>query len=331
MLFAFAVSVVPTKAAADQDDATVAAPSRVKVKDGIVTLTLDAKTQRKGGIVSAPASTVRMRHQILGFGTVLDSEKITALHDTYRAAKARLQTAKANLAVSRAAYDRAKTLFMDSKEIPVSQLESKQGTFQVDRASLATAQSRVATVTANMYQLWGGVLGKALIDGTPLAADLIERRAYIVKVTLPPGAKITPAPKTVSATLDDGTEIPLSYISSATTTDPAIQGISYFYETPATDGVLPGLNVFASFKSPAVVKGVQVPASAVVWLQGKAWIYLRTGPETFTRREISPDRPSPHGGYVVTGLPGRANIVVVGAQMLLSEEFRAQTAIGDQD
>jgi hypothetical protein len=73
-----------------------------------------------------------------------------------------------------------------------------------------------------------------------------------------------------------------------------------------------------------------VPESAVVWLQGKAWVYLRTGPETFVRREVTPDLAGPDGGYIVSGLAADTQVAVRGAQMLLSEEFRAQVR-GDQD
>ena len=40
------------------------------------------------------------------------------------------------------------------------------------------------------------------------------------------------------------------------------------------------------------------------------------------------------GGYLVRGIPDDAEVVVKGAQMLLSEEFRAQTragGLGDTD
>lgn len=331
LVIALVFSPASARAGDGEAESTVEAPSRVKVEDGVVTLTLDAETQQQGGIEAAPLISSHSERHILAYGTVLDSAKLTNLHDTYLAATAQLQTAKARLAVSRAAYDRAKTLFKKWRQISTSVLQSKEGTFRVDQASLASAQSRLATVTASVYQDWGAVLGRALIDGTPLANDLIERRAYLVQVTLPSGITITPAPKTVSATLDDGTKITLNFVSSATETDPAIQGISYFYETPATIGVLPGLNVFASLKSPQDLKGVHVPASAVIWLHGEAWIYLHTGRDTFIRRQISPDQPAADGGYIVTNLPAHAKIVVVGAQMLLSEEFRAQTAVGDQD
>ncbi|HUZ71450.1 MAG TPA: hypothetical protein VMU87_00570 [Stellaceae bacterium] len=330
---AFPPFVIPSKA--DEDDAaegTVNAPSRVSVRDGVITLTLDAAAQRNGGIETAPPMSPPSQDSVTGYGTVLDAAPLTDLNNRYRDAKARLQMAQARLTVSRAAYERAKTLYKDRQNISAAKLQSAAGNFQVDLASLAAARSSLATVTASAQQSWGPVLGKALIEDAPLIKHLIERRAYLVKVTLSPGVTVTPPPQTASATLDGGTKIALDFVSPAATTDPEIQGIAYFYEAPAENGVLPGLNVLASLPGAAAARGVVVPESAVVWLQGKAWVYLRTSPNTFIRREIAPGWPGPDGGYIVTGLPEGAQIVVAGAQMLLSEEFRAQAAIGgDQD
>ena len=50
---------------------------------------------------------------------------------------------------------------------------------------------------------------------------------------------------------------------------------------------------------PWQVEGVAVPASAVVWWQGRAWIYQRTGASSFTRMTIATDLPAPDGGYIV--------------------------------
>ena len=72
-----------------------------------------------------------------------------------------------------------------------------------------------------------------------------------------------------------------------------------------------------------------MPASAVVWLQGQAWVYRRTGPETFTRVTIATDLPAPGGGYFTNDVAEDAEIVMHGAQLLLSEEFRAQIQVGE--
>ena len=115
----------------------------------------------------------------------------------------------------------------------------------------------------------------------------------------------------------------------ATSTNPKLQGTTWFYRAPADGGLLPGLNFTVSLAVETAEHGLIVPEAAVVWLQGKSWIYLRRGATKFERREIVPDRMAQDGGTIVTGLSGDSEIVIRGAQVMLSEEFRSQAPIED--
>jgi hypothetical protein len=299
------------------------------MKDGMTVLTLSAADRRNSGIETARPDPPPARATIVAFGTVLDAAPLTDLSNRYLEAKTQVQTAGARLAVSRAAFERAKILHKDQQNISTAQLQGAEGSFEVDRAALVAAQFRLTSVAAAAQQAWGGVLGAAIIDRAPLLTRLIERRDYLIKVTLPPGAAMTARLDTGIARLNGETEMPLTFISAATTTDPRLQGISYFYRAAAEGAALPGSNLLVQLPVSPVPRGVVVPESAIVWLQGRAWIYLGAGPSTFVRREIAPERPGPDGGYVVADLPADAEIAVRGVQMLLSEEFRAQTPIQD--
>ncbi|HEV2302441.1 MAG TPA: hypothetical protein VGR91_12810 [Stellaceae bacterium] len=302
---------------------------RVQVKNGVVTLTLSAADQQHDGILTARPAAPPSPPTVVAYGTVLDAASLTALSNQYLDATTQVQTAEARLAVSRAAFERAKILHGDQQNVSTAELQRAQGSFAVDRAALAAARARMAMVTANARQGWGNVLGKALIDGAPPIAALIARRQYLVKVILPPGVTLETAPATATARSSGATGIRLAFVSPATSTDPKLQGVGYFYSAPAESRLLPGMNLRVMLPASPVAGGLVVPQSAVVWLQGKAWVFLRTAPRTFVRREIAPDRPGPGGGYIVAGLPPGAEIVVQGAQMLLSEEFRSQVPIED--
>ena len=304
-------------------------PVRLTMKDGVAVVTLSAAEQQNGGIETARLNPPTAPETVIGYGTILDAAPLAELNDRYLEAETQMHTATAKLAVSRAAFERAKILHKDQQNISAAQLQGAEGSFEVDKAALAAAQSRLRSVSTSARQAWGGVLGAALVDRTPLIAGLIERREYLVRVTLPPGVAIATPPETATARLHGGSEIGLAFVSPATTTDPRLQGLSYLYKALAEGALLPGMNLEVSLAAEAIERGVVVPEAAVVWLQGKAWVYLHIDPTTFERRDIAPDRAGPDGGYVVTGLPPDTEIVVRGAQMLLSEEFRAQVPIED--
>jgi hypothetical protein len=323
--------VAPSRADdADKAESTVSPPpARVTTKNGLAVLTLSAAEQQASGIETARVQPAPARESVAGYGSVLDPAPLTELSNRYRAAENQVATATAKLAVSRGAFERAKILYKDRQNISAAQLQSAEGSFEVDKAVLDAAQSHLRSVAASARQAWGGVLGAALTDRNDQITRLIEREDYLVRVMLPPAAAVVTPPATATARLDGARELQLTYLSPATTIDPRLQGIGYLYRAAAQAGVLPGMNIEVLLTVQASGGGVVVPEAAVVWLQGKAWVYLRTDPKTFVRREIAPEHAGPDGGYVVTGLPPEAEIVVRGAQMLLSEEFRAQVPIED--
>ncbi len=67
-----------------------------------------------------------------------------------------------------------------------------------------------------------------------------------------------------------------------------------------------------------------IPASAVVWAEGKAWVYVEKDSGHFFRREISTEKKAKDGGFIGRDFSAGDKVVVTGGQMLLSEEFRSQ-------
>ncbi len=75
--------------------------------------------------------------------------------------------------------------------------------------------------------------------------------------------------------------------------------------------------------------GVVIPDSAVVWLDGRAWAYVQKDRERFIRQEVVTNHPGGKGWFVTKNFQAGDYVVVQGAQLLLSEEFRAQIHIED--
>jgi hypothetical protein len=307
----------------------VKAPLRISTKNGMPVVTLDNETQQNSGIESIMLASAPYQEQVRAYGMVLDLARLTELSNNYANAKAQRQTAHAKLAASKAAFERAQALYKGQAAVSLAQLQAAEATFSVDEAAVAGAESQVRTLSATAYQEWGTALAKSLIDGSPLITRLIERQDFLLQVTLPPGVSTTTVPETGAIDTGQSTRAEITFISSATRTDPRIQGVSFFYVMRAQSDVLPGMNVLAFLPSGKSVDGITIPASAIVWWQDKAWVYRRIDPERFARTEIATDLPAPGGSYVVAGLPNGVEIVTRGAQLLLSEEFRAQIQVGE--
>ncbi|MDR3408614.1 MAG: hypothetical protein P4L68_08955 [Methylovirgula sp.] len=334
-LLAFAVGgvlgafyLIPSHAGDDSDsDNNPNPPVRLTIRNGVPTLTLTTEEQENAGIIAARLEPAPPKDDIHGFATVLDPAGLVDLSNQYRDAEAQVAVARARLAASQAVYQRAQILHKDQQNVSTAQLQSAESTYDVDTDTLAAVQTHATAVIANARQAWGEAIATALARGDSAIADLIERRAFLVRVTLPPGAIITTPPATASA-LYGPSDVRLTYVSLATTTDPKLQGMSYLYRTPA-QSLLPGLTLDVALPAKSAQRGSIVPDSAVVWLEGRAWIYIRTQPTIFIRQQIDLSRSAPRNGYIVGGLAPDARVVIHGTQMLLSEEFRASVPVED--
>ncbi len=312
-----------------EQDRPVKAPQRVSIENGEAVIRLDAAAQREDGIETVALKNAPYQDQLRAYGTVLDLQPLTELANTYANARAQLQMAQAKLAASQTAFERAQKLYKDQQNMSAAQLQTAEAAFRVDQAGLAAAESQLRTLAGTAQQSWGPALGQALVNGAPLLARLIERQNILLQVTLRPGQSVAQPPAHALVLLDDGSHAPLQFVSPATKTDPRIQGLSFFFTASAESGLLPGMSVAASLPSGRQLEGAVVPSSAIIWAQGHAWAYFRSGPDAFARRAVATDLPAPGGGYVAQGQPDNAEVVAQGAQMLFSEEFRAQIHVGD--
>jgi multidrug efflux pump subunit AcrA (membrane-fusion protein) len=315
----------------DPDDRPLATPHRVTAANGERVIRLDTKAQRVDGIRTLLLKNEPHRRELRAYGRVLDLEPLTEMANRYADAKARLTTARAKLAASQTAFARARKLYGDRQNISAAELQSAEAAFRVDEAGLASADSQLRTTAVAAQQRWGTVLSEALVDATPLFTRLLARQEILLQITLRPGQEVAEPATGASVALNDGSRKPLRFISPATRTDPRIQGASFYFTAPGESGLLPGMSVMAFLTGGPTVEGVVVPASAVVWGEGRAWAYFRTSPDSFARRAVATDMPTRDGSYLVRGLPDNAVVVVQGAQMLFSEELRAPLRGGDED
>ena len=307
----------------------VKAPLRVSAENGVPVITLDDETRQRSGITTVVPSPAPYQDQVRAYGTVLDPARLTEIANAYANANAQLQTAQAKLGASKTALERARNLYNDQQNVSLAQLQGAEATFRTDQAAVNAAESQVRTLSATAQQEWGPVLGKGLIGGRPMIRRLIERQDFLVQVTLPPGVSLSAPPATAALQGAAEGRTTIELVSPATRTDPKIQGVSYFYVVPAKSGALPGMNVLAFLPSGRSVQGMTVPPAAIVWWQDRAWIYRCIRDNVFSRIQIPTEQPAEGGAYIVSNLPKDAELVTNGAQMLLSEEFRAQIQVGE--
>lgn len=309
----------------------VEAPSRVSIRDGESVVTLDAAAQTKIGITVAALKPVSHREEIKAYGTVLQLQDLIDLHNAYVSARAEVEKTQATVEVSRKAYERLSALHEKSRNISDKALQTAEGNRRSDEAGLQAAEAALSTLEGTARQRWGGVVAKWLIDEDPALHRLVQQQDLLIQITLPADAQKMSASPTAWVQAAGGVRVSARLISPSPRTDPVIQGVSFFYLVPAErTELLPGMNLLASLPVGSPVRGVVVPVSAVVYWQGRAWVYVQKEPDRFVRIEISTEAPSQNGWFVSKNLSAGDRIVVSGAQLLLSEEFRSQIQVGEE-
>lgn len=313
-------------------EAPVAALLRLeRASDGGTIVVVDTAARQRNGIIVAAATAAGSTDSAPAYASVIDVAQLADLSAANANARTQVAAAAAKTAASRAAFQRATSLYKDEQIGSLAAAQAAEAVYRADAAASDAAANAVRVQAAIALQTWGPVLGRALVTGGPLVTRLLSRQSALVSVTLP--ATIVRAPAMVTAAVSDGGEVPLRLLSVATRADPRVQGASYYYLGLAAPGLVPGINL--SVAAPATAtgpRGAAVPADAIVLAGGRSWVYAEVSPGRFTRRPVEPDRSTgaASGGQRAPELPSGARIVVRGAQALLSEEFRGAVKVGEE-
>jgi hypothetical protein len=306
------------------------APARGPMQEDQRGVTLAADTQEKSGLVVAPLAPISYQEEVNAYGTVLPLQDLIDVWSNYAAAKAQVVKTQASLGASRKEYDRLKSLHTTNQNISEKALQAAEATWRADEASARAAQDALQAVERTARQRWGSVLVEWLSDTSSALDRLMQQRDVLIQLTVPVGVHLGSAPPTARVQAGDGTVVSATLVSPAPQTDPRLQGLSFFYLAPAQiPGLLAGMNILASLPVGSPVPGVVVPASAVVRWQGKAWVYVQKETHRFVRREIATNTPLKEDWFVADGLAAGDQIIVGGAQLLLSEEFRTQIQVSE--
>jgi hypothetical protein len=304
---------------------------RTAVEDGRTVVRLTAAERARVGIVTKVLPAEPHPRESTGYGSLLDLARVTELTNSYAGAVAALQTAKARAEVSVSAARRLRSL--GAAAVATAQIETAEGAALTEQAAVAAAESQVRTLAATARQEWGAVIGKAIIERGALVTRLIERDDLLMQVTLPPGEALAKPPQTAFAEVPpQSVRVSLRLVSPATRTDPRIQGQSFYYLVSGDSGLLPGMSVMAFLPTGKAATGVLVPEDAVVHAEGGTWVYRGLGDDSYVRHPVRPDAPMSADSFVVEDLPDGSEIVLSGAQALLSEELRSRIrVVGDDD
>ena len=296
------------------------------------TVTISEEQQRTDGIMTVALKPGLYQKQVAAYGEVLAPEGLSALYKNYIAATSGLEKAKAQLKASKLEYDRLKILNASDKNISDRELQAAASRFAADQAEETSAYGTLLPAKNAVLLKWGPLISGWVFGYKPPLRRIIETTDVLVQVTVPPSATFKGIAEHIILKSPNGAAVSATFISRATSTNPALQGISFIYIASSHNGFLvPGMNVTAQMPAAGAQTGFFIPASAVVWLQDKAWVYVKKSATGFSRVEV-PTSISVNNGFFVSGIFASGDQVVTkGAQALLSEESTPKVTGGGEE
>lgn len=291
-------------------------------------MTLTAVQQENDGIVAAAlASRVHVK-ELRVFGHVLALQGLADLRSKYLRDRASLESALARRDVAGKEYRRLKRLNAQ-QNVSDRSLQAAEAAWRIAAVNAHASKEALPVLENKIRLMWGDVIAGWLFEGSGAFQRLMQKKDVLVQVTFQPGTQVSPTPGSITILGATGGRITARLVSPAPETDPRIQGISFFYLAPPEGSLISGMNVAAYIPAGPPEKGVFLPGSAVVWWRENPWAYVQKSSEQFVRRKVPTQNPMAGGYFVVEGFREGESVVVRGAQMLLSEEFRTQIHGGE--
>ncbi|QPK64347.1 hypothetical protein IVG45_05115 [Methylomonas sp. LL1] len=308
---------------ADQDDE----PRAMKPADSAASNTHIAgiKTQRLEASMQQP--------EFSAYGTVVNLEPLVALRQQFLAARAQQDSARAKYQEADLNLTRTQDLHRHDI-VSTRRLQEQQAQWRNDQANLATSNYQQQTILATSRLQWGELLTDWFTQNHGKQAEqFLNHRAQLLQITLPANSRLAPDLRTVDVDEHGRRDhaIKASLISVAPQADPVTQGERYFFKSEGRN--LPfGAHITAWITNGTPENtGVIIPDNAVVWHLGQAFIFIKSVNGEFQRR-LLPELIPAKTGYFASGdfKPGD-EIVITGAQTLLSQELKNLIPSEDND
>lgn len=298
---------------------------RVTEKEGISIVSLSPAVQNNSGISTAKVKALSYRDEIKSFGTVLPVDALIDAKTNLLNLKAELASARAGSKLHQVQYERLKALNADDKNVSDFAVQQALALTNSDNAVINSKSLEINNLQARIKLKWGESLAKLALSRqtTPLFRKLLTRKNALVQISLPFSVSDPQAGDVIAITPLNGTHtIKASYVSAATEVDKNGAGKTFYYSAPAQN-LRTGMRVTveANPTNSTMTDGIVIPSNAVVWYAGTPWAYFKQGKDQFIRQPISAETEVDEGWFN-KGVDANSEVVVTGAQLLLSEEFK---------
>jgi len=319
---------------AEEPEEEIEVASALGEEGGHVVVTLSPESQKASGLRTVALDPARSEGAAEVYGAVVNLQPLYEQRGRYLTALAEARGLRAAVASSQAEYERTRRLFADERNVAERVVQAAEAQWRADLARLQAAEQSARSTIDSMRAAWGPAITAWATDPSGTSFDaLASQKSVIVQIAFPHELQAAAgnAPLSVAPVSARTTRRPARFLSASPQTDAGLPGATFFYLVEG-QGLRAGMRVAAELKLGGKSReGVAVPEAAVVWHGGKAWAYVKADDKTFVRKLVSTDNEIGDAWFNVDGFSSGDEVVVSGAQLLLSEELKFQIRNENED
>ena len=272
--------------------------------------------------------------EIKAHARVMNLDVLLAMRAHYHQVLAALNVAKVKEKAAEQELARLKDLVQGAGSVAAKNVNYADTNWRETKVQRQGLQSQLADVRDEALQYWGETIA-TWVTGSDSTSwrRLLSHKDSLLLVTLPVEQSL-PEPLEIIQISRNGSREKAReayYIAPALTTDQFVHGETYYFRTE-TGKLRTGMTIDVWLaEDNKTLSGIFIPDAAIIWYAGQAWVYIQLDDGQFQRRSLHDGVPVPSGVFMPQGFSVDDLLVLSGAQMLLSEEFRWKIQDEDDD
>tara|TARA_Y100000022_G_scaffold199255_1_gene211334 strand:- start:26036 stop:27115 length:1080 start_codon:yes stop_codon:yes gene_type:complete len=307
--------------------------------DGLTYVRLPSAVEKNSGITTQPLTISSEVSDVFSYGEVVNlTDLFTKKNNLANLFRKKIKLEN-RLEGELDFLKKIESLNRDNKNIADNVILEKEGDIDILQNDLVIIKNDINNIIINTEHKWGEFFGKHIAQAkNKVAKNLFDNKYRLINITIPSSKLASEMPNTIKIFLphDNKKIYKGNFVSDAPSSNISLQGKSFFYVVENNDIKL-GSKVKADItkiNSQTKEKKLFIPSKSVVWSNGKPWVFVKkVGDEGIFLRKPLIEPLETENGLIVLEENLKTNdlVVVDGAQLLLSEEFKYQIKNENED
>lgn len=309
----------------DDESAAVYTPMQVQLAD---------ESLEYAGLMTTPLMLSFYQPEAYARVEVVDIQELLTLRSQLHQLKTQLELATVRQQNQQQERNRLKNLAEQTGRVANKEVQHAEALVVQLQAERASIKVQVEDHQTLIKQRWAMPIADWIMAQQSAEwSALLARQKHLLKVSaVDLQSTILDVATIQIAKFQADESVAAQYVAPVLTAGPQMLGEASYYLTqlqPLRSGQR--LEAWVP-QSKSAAEGLLIPASAIVWYAGDPWCYIALEDNLFKRVSLESSQDTPSGRFVEVGaLQADDELVISGAQTLLSEEFKWQIVDEDDD